>query len=333
MNNGECAAGGNEKHDARVYYRRMISDPRTGGVAPPVTRQGYKPWPYRRSLTMRYAVAVLAVTVAFGVRYLVFGDLQNRVVFTFFVPAAMVAVWYGGVGPGIVATVLGLILGDFFFMPPRFAVGLLGLGVRQSMALGVYAVTTLLCVMLCERLHDQVRQFERALENERHHQSSLPHPHAHVSAVRPGASSNLGWPLQRPAIWRYGIAVGVVIVGFILRYWLYGTQDHRFPFIFFVPAAIVATWYGGLAPGLLATAAGLVIGDYFFLSEHSALGAVRESERIAIGLYALTTTLCVMLFESLHNRIRRLEHALERAQHHHVAHPDTPAGTVSAFSH
>jgi len=134
-------------------------------------------------------------------------------------------------------------------------------------------------------------------------------------------------------VWRYGVAVGVVILGFVLRYWLYGTQDHRFPFLFFVPAAMIAAWYGGLAPGLLATAAGLVLGDYFFLSEHEAMGAVRETERIGIGLYSLTTTLCVMLFENLHNRIRRLEHALERAHHHHHPHADNPDDPVTAFSH
>lgn len=135
-----------------------------------------------------------------------------------------------------------------------------------------------------------------------------------------------GWPFQRPAAARYGVAVGVVILAFGLRYWMFGTLEHRFPFIFFVPAAMIAAWYGGMAPGLLATAAGLMLGDYFFLSDHEALGPVREGERIAIGLYAVTTTLCVMLYENLHDRIRRLEHALERARHHpHISHPGSYA--------
>jgi K+-sensing histidine kinase KdpD len=90
---------------------------------------------------------------------------------------------------------------------------------------------------------------------------------------------------------------------------------------------MIAAWYGGMGPGLLATAAGLLLGDFFFLSAHEALGPVRENERLAIGLYAITTTLCVMLFENLHNRIRRLQHALERARHHHhhpKPHADAP---------
>jgi len=288
----------------------------------------HRDWPFRRSTEMRYGAAVLAVMVAFAIRYLIYGDLQNRLVFTFFVPAAIIAVWYGGVGPGILATVLGLLIGDYFFLTSRHAFW--PLGIRESMAVGAYTVTTLLCVILCERLHALIRQFEHALERERHHLAgklgatakafidSLDH-HPALAAFH----ALVSWPFQRPVTVRYGVAVSMVILAFVLRYWLFGTQDHRFPFIFFVPAAMVATWYGGMAPGLLATAAGLMLGDYFFLSSHEALGTVHELERVSIGMYAVTTMLCVMLFEDLHNRIRRLEHALEHARHHRqIPHPD-----------
>jgi K+-sensing histidine kinase KdpD len=122
---------------------------------------------------------------------------------------------------------------------------------------------------------------------------------------------------RHSAVACYGIAIAVVLIAFGLRFIYFGTLDKRFPFIFFVPAAMIAAWYGGLGPGLFATAAGLMLGDYFFLSEHTALGAVRDSERLAIGLYAVTTSLCVLLFEHLHGVIRRLEHAFDRARHLH----------------
>ncbi len=305
----------------------------------------HRDWPFRRSIVMRYGVAVLAVIVAFAIRYLIYGDLQNRLVFTFFVPAAMVAAWYGGVGPGVLATVLGLLLADYFFLPPRHA--LWPLTRTEIMAVAVYTVTTTLCVILCETLHRYIRRLEHALDRERHHHPLEPHPEAHQSRPDPANTHQVyyrgmatdylidqhplhpseyphpDWPFQRPLVARYGVAVGVVILAFTLRYWIFGTQDHRFPFIFFVPAAMISAWYGGLAPGLIATAAGLMLGDYFFLSEHQALGPVRETERIAIGIFAMTTTLCVMLFENLHNRIRRLVHALERAEHYHKPHPET----------
>lgn len=296
----------------------------------------HRDWPFRRSMAMRYGAAVLAVTVALAIRYLIYGDLQHRLVFTFFVPAAIFAVWYGGMGPGIIATALGLLFGDYFFLNSRHAFW--PLGIRESMAVGAYAVTTLLCVTLCERLHALVRQFEHALEQERRHLAGKPGAAAKAfidSLEHAGYHAPVSWPFQRPVTARYGVAIAVVIVAFGLRYWLFGTQDYRFPFIFFVPAAMIATWYGGMAPGLLATAAGLLLGDYFFLSSHEALGPVREIERVSIGMYAVTTMLCVMLFEDLHNRIRRLEHALERARHHRqLPHrdsstPGSPAATTS----
>jgi K+-sensing histidine kinase KdpD len=300
----------------------MTSDRLTADISTLRAPRSDHEWPYRRSAAKRYSVAVLAVLLAFAARYVIYGDLQNRLVFTFFVPAAMVAVWYGGVGPGILATVLGMLFGDFFFMQARFA--LWPLGVRASMAIGGYAVTTMLCVMWCERLHSRIRHFEHALDHAWHQHSIKLHADAqefadylihYYSRADHRIYAYNSWPFRRSFAMRYGMAVGVVMLAFVLRYWLFGTQDHRFPFLFFVPAAMTAAWFGGMAPGLLATAAGLVLGDYFFLSEHQAMGAVAETERISIGLYAVMTTLCVMLFENLHDRIRRLEHAFDHARH------------------
>ena len=308
--------------------------PATGAMQP------HQVWPFRRTPVQRYGVAVLCVVAAFATRYFIYGDLENRLVFTFFVPAAMVAAWYGGLGPGLLAVALGALVGDFYFIPPRHALWPIdGPGIR---GIAAYMVTTLLCAMLTENLHRNIRRLEQAFDHARlvHHQ--MTHAGAGEPAMRPVAvdvaayaseeCTHGHWPFQRSAARRYCIAVGMVIVAFALRYWTFGTVEYRFPFLFFVPAAMVATWYGGMAPGLLATAAGLMLGDYFFLSEHEALGLVPEFERMAIGLFAVTTTLCVMLFENLHNRIRRLEHALERARHPHPAHaeehPLPPAAAI-----
>ncbi len=283
-------------------------------------------WPYRRSKTLRYAVALLAVLGMFSVRHLVYGDLQSRLAFTFFVPAAILAVWYGGLGPGVLATVLGLLLGEYFFLTARG--NLSPFGIREAMAFGVFGLTTLMCVMLCENLHRTIRLLEHMLAQVRH----AWHVSAADSKFDPDLLKFRGNYMHRTLARRYGLTLLVVVVAFGLRYWLFGTQDTRFPFIFFVPAAMLAAWYGGLGSGLLATAAGLLLGDYFFLSQHEALGAVRETERLSIGLYAVTSAMCVLLLENLHDHILRLEHAIERAeQHYHSADLQVadaaPAGT------
>ena len=111
------------------------------------------------------------------------------------------------------------------------------------------------------------------------------------------------------------MAVGVVVVAFGLRYGIYGTLDHRLPFSFFTTATLVAAWYGGLGPGLLAALAGLLLGDYFFLPPHkSDSGTLGEAERTAIASYAITNTLIVVLFWRLHSRLRDLEDRLAKAK-------------------
>jgi two-component system sensor histidine kinase/response regulator len=114
-------------------------------------------------------------------------------------------------------------------------------------------------------------------------------------------------PLQK-----YAVAIVVVLVAFALRYKLYGTLDHRLPFSFFLPATIIAAWYGGLGPGLLAAVGGLLLGDYFFLPRHAAGDAMGEPERTAIGLYAVNCALIVLLFSRLHMRLRQANHELTK---------------------
>ena len=112
-------------------------------------------------------------------------------------------------------------------------------------------------------------------------------------------------PLQR-----YAVAIGVVALAFTLRWGIYGTLDHRIPFAFFTTATLVAAWYGGLGPGLLAAVAGLLLGDYFFLPPHTAEQAMGEAARTSIGVYALTNALIVVLFWNLHSRLRDYEDRL-----------------------
>jgi K+-sensing histidine kinase KdpD len=102
---------------------------------------------------------------------------------------------------------------------------------------------------------------------------------------------------------KYAVAAGVVLAAFLLRYTIYGTLDHRLPFAFFLPATIIAAWYGGLGPGLLAATAGLLLGDYFFLPNHDSGDPMTEPDRTAIGLYAVNSVLIVLLFWRLHMRL------------------------------
>lgn len=135
---------------------------------------------------------------------------------------------------------------------------------------------------------------------------------------------------RNPRHWqRYAVAIGVVALAFVLRYTLYGTLDHRLPFSFFIPATIIAAWFGGLGPGMLAAVAGLLLGDYFFLPPHEAGSQMTEAVRTAIGLYAMNTTLIVLLFWHLHARLQEREDELRKIEGGDAApRPDTPPASM-----
>jgi two-component system sensor kinase FixL len=77
-----------------------------------------------RGLTLRhttlraYVVAVVLVGVSLLVRWMLRAWFAGNVAYLQFFPAIMVAAWYGGLGPGIVATALSALAATYFFLPP-----------------------------------------------------------------------------------------------------------------------------------------------------------------------------------------------------------------------
>ncbi len=78
---------------------------------------GFGRWLLVRQDALRYAVAFLAVAVAFLTRIALAPILQDDSPYLFFVPAVLVAAGVGGLGPGLVATALGALLGFFVINP------------------------------------------------------------------------------------------------------------------------------------------------------------------------------------------------------------------------
>jgi PAS domain S-box-containing protein len=68
-----------------------------------------------------YAIAGIGILVAFGIRFALTPVVGNEMPFMLFIPVALIAAWFGGVGPGLVAMFAGLLLGDYFFVPPAYS--------------------------------------------------------------------------------------------------------------------------------------------------------------------------------------------------------------------
>jgi two-component system sensor kinase FixL len=65
--------------------------------------------------------------------------------------------------------------------------------------------------------------------------------------------------------WRYGLAPAAVALAFAVRAALSPVLGDESRFLFFVPAVLVASWLGGLGPGLLATGLGVLASCFFLL--------------------------------------------------------------------
>src|ERR671913_1358252 len=67
---------------------------------------------------LRYGVAVLAVGMAFLVKLLLDPLIVQETPFLLVFGAIMISAWYGGLGPGLLATVAAGLATDYFFLPP-----------------------------------------------------------------------------------------------------------------------------------------------------------------------------------------------------------------------
>ena len=71
-----------------------------------------------KSGPMRYVSAAVFVGAATGFKLTAFSDLERELPFTFFYTATAVSALMGGIGPGLVATVLSSISARYFFFEP-----------------------------------------------------------------------------------------------------------------------------------------------------------------------------------------------------------------------
>src|SRR5215213_5999539 len=128
---------------------------------------------------LRYGVAVLAVGVAFGLKLLLDPLIVQDVPFLLVFGAIMVSAWFGGLGPGLLATVAAGLTTDYFFLDPRGTVS--GFSLENVPLLVFFLEGTLVC-LLAEALRaarsraessklEAKRHRERLCRNEEHFRS------------------------------------------------------------------------------------------------------------------------------------------------------------------
>ena len=124
----------------------------------------------RASPLLRYGVAVLAVGLALLLKVLLDPLIMQETPFLLVFSAIMVAAWYGGLGPGLLATALGATFTDYFFLHPTGSFTRPGL---ESVPLLTFVLEGALICFLVGALRAARRRAETSAREAIEHQESL----------------------------------------------------------------------------------------------------------------------------------------------------------------
>ena len=125
-------------------------------------------------------------------------------------------------------------------------------------------------------------------------------------------------PYERgPRLVRYGVAVaavGLALLVQLLLSFLLADGANSYPFMVFFAAIMIGAYFGGLRPGLLATALSTVLAWYFFLSPQYSFQLVGTGQGLRLVLFALEGAVISFLVGALHSARRRAEASARQAE-------------------
>lgn len=119
--------------------------------------------------SQHYCVAVASVLVALLLTHQLWQQFQPAL-YPFFLAAVMISCWYGGLGPGLLATVLGALFSEYFFLPPRYSLAISSANFFRQ--LYFVSIALLICT-LTARLRSTQQQAERHAQAAEQHQALL----------------------------------------------------------------------------------------------------------------------------------------------------------------
>ena len=99
----------------------------------------------------------------------------------------------------------------------------------------------------------------------------------------------------------FGYIAALLLVGgsLVLRWAFAPFFGDNVPYLQFFPAIMLAAWYGGFGPGVLATAAAALAALYFFLPPDG-FALSRQSDAVSLALFVATG----VVLASLNGRLR-----------------------------
>jgi signal transduction histidine kinase/ActR/RegA family two-component response regulator len=116
------------------------------------------------------------------------------------------------------------------------------------------------------------------------------------------------------AHYRYGVAIAVVIASAALRVVFLPVLGTRVPYVTFFPAVAVAALYGGLGPGLLATALSVALTSFFFIAPIGQFSLGQPIDWFATAFFLLSGAMISWIAEAMHRAQARTREAETQAQ-------------------
>lgn len=113
--------------------------------------------------------------------------------------------------------------------------------------------------------------------------------------------------LTERAPWiRWSVSLGLFLVAFLVRYYLASSLPAGFPYLTFFPAVILATFVGGLWPGIINAILGCIASWYFFISPANSF-ELNGGAAIALAFYAFIVSVDVLIIHSIKVTARHLQ--------------------------
>lgn len=109
----------------------------------------------------RYGVAVLSTSLTTGVTIWLHQYLSHGVM-ALLMASVMISVWYGGLGPGLLASVLGVLASQYFFFPPIYSLAVeSGDDIAQIV---VFSIVTILITSLAQAQKKALKELVESKE-------------------------------------------------------------------------------------------------------------------------------------------------------------------------
>jgi PAS domain S-box-containing protein len=122
--------------------------------------------------------------------------------------------------------------------------------------------------------------------------------------------------IRRSGAAGYAVALGAVVIGWLAREVLSAAiGPTALPFIFFFPAVVVASWYGGIGPGVVSIVLSVIAADWFFIEPTHSLIVGSTFGAVALLSFCIASSLIAGAIEAMHHaRIRLAQEISERGK-------------------